>query len=145
MLQRDIMILWLGNRRGGVWNRRPEASPFIIHKECFLFLKALYLAPNNLGRTGPSSSAKMFQDRQRQQGRWPEPAGGKRRGRNRRSAGSEASHKGVSARLQESPAPVVDRRGPSDDQVRNTYKDSVWSKKESLGASLRREVPKRIP
>ena len=46
MLQQGSMLLWLENKRGGVWNRRLEVSPFIIHKECFLFLKALDLASN---------------------------------------------------------------------------------------------------
>ena len=67
------------------------------------------------------------------------------RGQSRRSADSKASLEGIFARLQESSMSIVDRWGSSDDHVKNTYKDSVWSKEESLGTSLRREVPKKDP
>ena len=78
------------------------------------------------------------------QERWPEPAGGRRCGWSRRSAGSEAFPEGVFARLQESSTSVVNRRGPSNDQVRNTIKKVFGARKGVLEVSLRIEK-KRSP
>ena len=51
--------------------------------------------------------------------------------------GDVAFPEGVFARLQESSTSIVNRRGPFDDQVRNTDKRVFEARKGVLGASLR--------
>ena len=87
----------------------------------------------------------VFWDHQMLQGRWLKLIGGRGRGWSRWSAGSEAFSEGVFARLQESPASVVDRQSPSNDQVRNTYKNSIWSEEESFKSELEEEGSKKDP
>ena len=136
------MLLWLGNRRGGVWNRRPEAIPFVIHRGCFLFLKALSLAPNDFGRKALPLAPKYF--------RTVESC--REGGQSWQVAEDVVGADGqlvvrLPLKVFASTCKKVQRRSWTDGDPpmikSETLKNSVWSKEENVESEPEEEVPKK--
>ena len=118
--------------------------PFVIHGGCFLFLKALSLAPNDFGRMALPLVPKCFQTVGRYRGG----------GQSRQVAEDVAEADGqLAARLPlkvytPTCKKVLHRLWISGDppMVKSeTLKNSVWSKEESMESEPEEEVPRKDP